>query len=273
MQCGNQVVVLLALLVVLQHALLHRIGGHFFVDVFFAVGGKLRRHFQRVVGAAAVAAGVAGHQLQRVVIRGDFHCAEAALLVLKRLAQQLRNRLVAQRLQYIHAAARKQCGDDFKRWILRGRANQPDRAPLHVRQKRILLRLVEAVNFVHEQNRARVHLRGLLGSGHHLLNLLDAAHHRGKLNKVGLRGLGNNLGQRGFAHARRAPENHRPQLAAPCRFALNLHPQRLARPQQMLLPAILLQRARPHTLGQRCSRPSVHRPSGCGLGAFRHSVE
>ena len=50
-------------------------------------GSQLRGHFQRVVGVAAVAAGVAGDQFQRIVVGGQLHRAQAALAIFDSAAQ------------------------------------------------------------------------------------------------------------------------------------------------------------------------------------------
>ncbi len=54
------------------------------------------------------------------------------------------------------------------------------------------------------------------------------------------------LRERGFADARRSPQDDRTEL-----IALDLHPQRLARSQDMLLADKLFERLRTHALGQR----------------------
>ena len=81
---------------------------------------------------------------------------------------------------------------------------------------------------------------------HHLLDLLDAAGDRGELDEAGLGGLGNDLGQRGFAHARRTPEDHGAGIVA-----LDLHAQRLAGPDEVLLAKQFVEAARAHALRQR----------------------
>ena len=96
-----------------------------------------------------------------------------ALFVCERALQQRDDLLLSQRLQHIHAAARKQRGNNFERRILRGRADQPDVALLHVRKKRILLGFVEAMNLVDENDGARAVLPRALRVGHHLLDFLD----------------------------------------------------------------------------------------------------
>ena len=201
---------LLARLVVHQHALLHGFGGDGLVDVLRAFDSKLRGDFKRVVGRAAVATGVARDQLQRLILRGDLHRAEATFFVLQCAAQQRGDLLPGERLQHIDPATREQRRDDLEGGILSGRADQSDCAALDIRQECVLLRLVEAVNLVDEENGPRVHLGGLRCGGHHMLDLLDPAHYGGEFNKVCLRSFGDDLRESGFAHPRRTPEDHRP---------------------------------------------------------------
>src|ERR1700690_4069626 len=92
-------------------------------------------------------------------------------------------------------------------------------------------------------------LRSLGRRDHYLFDLLDAAGHRGELNEAGLRRFGNDLGQRGLAHARRTPEDHRARIVA-----LDLHAQRLSWADKMLLAEQFVEAARPHPFRQR--RPS-----------------
>ena len=148
--------------------------------------------------------------------------------------------------KHVDAAAREQRRDDFERRILGGCADQANGAALDVGQKGVLLGLVEAVNLIDEEDGARMHLGGLRGGDHHLLDLLDAAHDGGELDEAGLGGFGNDLGQGGFAHAGRTPEDHGAGIVA-----LDLHAQGLAGAEQVLLAAVLLQGARTHPLGQR----------------------
>ncbi len=89
-QRRDQVVVLFAGLVIHQHALLHGLGRDRFVDVLCALIGQLRCNLERVVRRAAIAARVAGDQVERFVVRGQLHCAQAAFLVVQGTAQQQR---------------------------------------------------------------------------------------------------------------------------------------------------------------------------------------
>jgi hypothetical protein len=68
-----------------------------------------------------------------------------------------------ERLEAEHARAREQRRVHRERRVLRRRADERDRAVLDVRQERVLLRLVEAVDLVDEEDRAlrRVDARSL----------------------------------------------------------------------------------------------------------------
>ena len=107
------------------------------------------------------------------------------------------------------------------------------------------------MNLIDKQNRARPEARSLLRLDHHLLDLFDPTHHSRELNEAGLRHLRDDLRQRSLARPRRPPEDHRSRIVA-----LDRQPQRLARPQQMLLPHILIQR--PAAASSRPAGPAVH---------------
>ena len=81
-----------------------------------------------------------------------FIMAQAAFGVGQRAPQQFQQVLFRQRLQLENLRARDQRRIDEEKWIMRRRADQPHHSAFHVRQQHILLRLVEAVNFVNEQN-------------------------------------------------------------------------------------------------------------------------
>ena len=174
------------------------------------------------------------------------HLAEAALGIVECAAQKNDDLIFSQRIQHINATAREQRGVDFEGRIFGGGADQANAAFLHVRQEGILLRFVEAVNFVDEDDGARAVLAGAVGIAHDLLDFLDAGEHGGKLDEVGLGDAGNDLGEGGLAGARRAPEDHRSGVVA-----LDLHAQRLAWPDQVLLSNEFIERARAHAIGQR----------------------
>src|SRR5581483_7343997 len=107
---------------------------------------------ERIQRDARVAADGGRERRQRVVI--DLHAerAEAALRVLQRVAQDALDVLRLELLQREDARAREQRADHFERWVLGRRADERNRAVLDERQDRVLLRLVESVDLVDEQD-------------------------------------------------------------------------------------------------------------------------
>ena len=94
----------------------------------------------------------------------DLHRAEAALAVGQRAAQDVLDRRLRQRLQHEHLRPREQRRVHLERGVLGGRADQDDVAGFDAGKKGILLRLVEAMDLVDEDDRpparrAAAHLR------------------------------------------------------------------------------------------------------------------
>ena len=176
------------------------------------------RHFEHVVSAARIAASVAGDFLQHIVGGAPLHVAKPTFF-----DRSTRAAAVAQS-DPLSAAAEHRRGSaravpiDLERWILGRRADQADVAFLHVRQKRVLLRLVEAMNFVDEDDGARAILARPLGIGHHLLDLFDPGQHGGEFDELRFGHVRDDLRQRGFAGARGSPEDERSRVVA-----VNLH--------------------------------------------------
>ena len=154
----------------------------------------------------------------------------------------------AQRLQYIHLAARKQGRDDFKGWILGGRANQRDGAVLYRAQQRILLRLAEPVNFINEQHRTALAL-GFLNYVAHVFHAgIDGAQGRERMLQL----RGQQVGQGGFAYAGRPPQNEAGQPAG-----VEVAAQYAGFAHQVLLAGIIGQAAGALALGQGGIRPGA----------------
>src|ERR1700688_2623720 len=174
------------------------------------------------------------------------HLTEAAFFIDERASKKYNNLIFGQWLQHIDAAAREQGGVDFEGRVFCRRSDQADAAFFDMRQKGVLLRLVEAVNFVDEDDGARAVLAGAGGVAYYPLDFLDAREHSRKFDKVSLCDAGNNFGESSFACTRRAPEDHRRRI-----IAFDLHAQRFARSDQMLLPNKFVERARTHAIRQR----------------------
>src|SRR5579864_796156 len=118
-----------------------------------------------------------------------------------------------------------------------------------MRQKRVLLRFVEAVNLIDEDNRPRAVLLCPLRIGHDLLDLLNPRQHGREFNELCLGHVCDDLCECGLASPGRSPENNRARI-----ITLDLHPQRLPRPDQMFLPDVFVQRSRTHAVRKRPRR-------------------
>ena len=136
--------------------------------------------------------------------------AEAAPL---RSLEQLQHLGVGERLEHVHLGPRQQRRVHFERGVFRRRANQGHQARLHERQQRVLLRLVEAVDLVDEQDgvfAARQVVLGLLDRG---ADILHPRQHGRQGDEFAAKGVGRQARERGLAHAGRAPQDHRVRLA------------------------------------------------------------
>ena len=146
----------------------------------------------------------------------------------------------------VDAAAGEQRGVDLEGGILGGGADEADAAALDVGQECVLLGLVEAMDLVDEEDGAGAEVGGFFGLDHDLLDLLDTGEDGGELDEAGGGDVGDDLGEGGFAHAGRAPEDERGGVVV-----LDLQPQRLPCAEQVRLTEELVERARTHALGQR----------------------
>src|SRR5713226_48182 len=109
----------------------------------------------------------------------------------------------------VDPAAREERGIDLEGRVLRGGADQGERALLDMRQEGVLLAPVEAMDLVDEEDGPAAAPRALgLRFGHHLADLLDAGQDGREGNEAGAGDLGHQKGQRGLAGAWRSPEDH-----------------------------------------------------------------
>src|ERR1035441_10072957 len=90
---------------------------------------------------------------QRHFLRLHLEVAQPALLVRQRSLEQDIEVLFRQRPQLENLRARDQWGIYEEEWVVRRRPDQPHDAALDIRQKDVLLRLVEPVNLVNEEDR------------------------------------------------------------------------------------------------------------------------
>ena len=111
-----------------------------------------------------------------------------------------------ERFERINLATREQGRDDFERWVLGGGANQDKSAVFHSRQQRILLRLVEAMDFVDEQHRRlAVEKAAVAGLVNHFAHFLHTRCDGAERKKRTFHLRSHDFCQCGFSHTRRSP--------------------------------------------------------------------
>ena len=245
-QRGQQVVVQVAVLVVPQRAVLERLGDHLLRD-HVAIDARSSAGLERRQRTPRVAAAEHGNARLRIRLNREFAHAESAFSIRQRAIDHRADRVLRQRLQRDHATSRQQRGVDRERRVLCRCTDQHEQAVLDVRQERVLLRLVEAMDLVDEHKRALPGARpSRFGGRDRIANLRDAGQHCGERLKRETRMLRDQLRKRRLAGARRAPQQKRPSLAA-----LDRATQRATFANDLLLTEILLQRLRPHAFGER----------------------
>jgi hypothetical protein len=145
-----------------------------------------------------------------------------------------------------HLRAAEQRGVEFERRVFGGGTHQRHRPILDIRQEAVLLRAIEAVDLVDEEQRALAQPGMVTRLGENLLEVGDARENRRDRRKAQPDGLGEQPRDRGFAGARRPPEDHGRQPAR------RDHPtNRALRAGEMVLADHLIQRARAQPVGER----------------------
>src|SRR6266571_5036688 len=195
-------------------------------------------------------AGVAireGSSAKENVFRGfDGFAAEAVFFIAKGAAEKFDDLGRGERIEDIDLGAGEERRDDFKRGILRSCADENDVTGLDMGKKGILLRFVEAVNFVDEDDGAVARADLVLGRGHDFLDFLDARKDGAEWQEIGTREPRDEARKGGFSTTGRAPEKHGAEVVA-----FDLTAKRLAGPEKFFLADEFIKRARPHALGER----------------------
>ena len=111
--------------------------------------------------------------------------------------------------QHQHLRPRQHRGVQLKTRVLSCGPDQQDRAIFHIRQKPVLLCLVETVNFVNEQERALAVLPPHLGRLKHLAQVRHARKNRTDLDKMQIGFIRQKPCDCGFADTGGTPENQR----------------------------------------------------------------
>ena len=229
-----------------------------------AAAGKLGGCLERTERAARVAAGALGEKSSCIVVDRKSQRAESAFFVGQRARDQVFQILGRQRFENDEAAAREQGRVDFERRVLGGRAHEHDRPALDVRQERVLLRLVEAVDLVDEKDGAAIlELAAVAGASDDLSHLLhprqDCRH--GLELEVGAGG--EQAGHGGLTGPGRSPQNARVR-----RRSAQHSPKKARRRQCGFLADDLADRSRAHPLRQRRVRIDGTIASGIEQGSL-----
>jgi hypothetical protein len=205
-------------------------------------GGELERP-QR---DARVAVGQTDERVERFGSHRHVLRAQAALRIVERALDDAPDVVVVECAQHEDARTREQRRVDLERRVLGRGADERDRAVLDVRQHRVLLRLVEAVDLVDEQHRATARRAQSARVGDDAPQIGDAGADSRHRRKVCPRLLCDDACQRRLPGAGRSPQDHRRDLVR-----LDRHAQRTSGPDDLFLTDELIERTRPHARSQR----------------------
>ncbi len=161
-------------------------------------------------------------------------------------AHELVERFMVEPAQDQHLATRQERGVQFEARILGGRTDQRYRAVLDIGQEAVLLRSVEAMHLVDEQQGLLAGLGHLPGLGEDFLEIGNAREDRRDRHEPQPDGVGEQPRDAGLARARRPPQDHRGETTR------RDHPaDRALGAGQMLLADDLVERPRPEAVGER----------------------
>ena len=243
---GNDVVMHLPAFVVDSNILLEAVSDGFVADDDLRLGElRVDHDFQDAQEFAPVAAAVAEEGVRLF----DANLAVLQSLVgLQRPVQQDLQVGDFQGLEDKDLAAGEQGGDDLEGRVLRRRADQHDGAALDGAEQGVLLRLVEAVDLIDEEDRRRRTGEEGIAAGlvDHFAHLFHPGTDGAEGEELAVQGLGDDAGEGGLSDPGRAPEDEGRQGTG-----LDHAPQDAAFTDQVLLADILLQGSGPHPFRKR----------------------
>ena len=141
-------------------------------------------------------------------VQFDAFVPVAAFFVRQGAVQQDAGLVLVQPSELENARARDERADDFEIGIFGGRADQRDHAGFDVRQQRVLLGLVPAMDFVHEQDGADVvQAAAFERFGDDFAQVGFACQDGRDGDEVALGAVGDDLRQGGLAGAGRPPQD------------------------------------------------------------------
>ena len=199
-----------------------------------------------VEGDTRIPARESGEECEAAWFERDTTLAETPLSIVEGGRDDALDDLRRQGLEAVELAARDERRVDLEVGVLGGRPDERDHAVLDGRQQGVLLRLVEAMDLIDEEDRARA------GEGAGFARALDRGAHirrprvdRGELHQARARLGGDEARQRRLAGARRAEEDHAEKRAAGDGGA-----QHCAGSDEVILPDELREAAGPHARRQ-----------------------
>src|SRR5436190_18894781 len=193
----------------------------------------------------------------RVLVHLHVEISEAALFVGQRAVNQLFELFDAERFKSKDLGPRDERAVYVKERIVSGGAYQPNVSGLNVGQEDVLLRLIEMMDLVNEED-------GLLSgcvaairrASNYATHFGHVTFHAADSNEFGVRHFCDDAGQRGLSAPWRAGEDHRRQT-----IGFNGASQKFAGAKDVFLADKFLQRARSHPCGER-------RSAVCGFNLF-----
>ena len=203
--------------------------------------------FQRVERNSRIAAAELGESIERICVDGDRALSESAVGVVEGMVQECENVITLQGFEFEHPSSAQERSDHLERWILRRRADQGDCPILDRVEDSVLLGLVESMNLVDEEDHPREPVSmSRLGVGDHLAQVGDATGDGGERRKAGVGESGDHSRDRGFAAARRSPED----AGRGC-VGLDRAAERCVGSDEMRLSDDFVEAARSHPSGER----------------------
>ena len=152
---------------------------------------------------------------------------------------------------------------------MRGCANEFDDAALNVGQQNILLRLVEAMDFVNEKNgRLAGIFKAVRGDGQNTPHVGDVGFHAAQAFKFAFGLAGDDLRERSFAGAGRAVKDERLDAVG-----FDGPAEKLAGREHVGLPGVFVEVARAHPCGERLAFEKTGRNGGFRFGFNRGSKQ
>jgi hypothetical protein len=147
---------------------------------------------------------------QCVVGGFDFHVAEPAVGIFQSVREQEQQFVFGQGPKFKDLGARNEWGIDEEKWIVRGRANEANDTAFNVGQKDILLRFIEAMDFVDEKYCGLAFVFESVGSsGEDAAHICDVRFNATETFEFIFGLSSDDLGEGCFAGARWAVENQR----------------------------------------------------------------